>query len=322
MENKFEKIEFNVERDFSDTFNVSFKFLKQNFKPLLKTLIYLVGPFLFITALLSGIFTQNAFDIQSLMSGTGSPLDMFGPMYFLTILSTLVSALILIGITFEYVILYDEKGYAGFEIIDVWKAFVKDLGRIIGAFFGLLLIAILFVIIIGVVFGLLSLMGTVGGVFIGILSFLMVIGMLIAGPPIMFLLTVVYLIVIREKIGFWEAFSKARFLLKDNFWNTWVVTFVAYLIVGILSVVFTIPQSIAVGLVSFNSIQGGESDYSIIVIIFTMIGVLGGSLVNTLLYIMMSFQYYSLNEQKQGVGLLSQIDAIGADNSKDEDITI
>ena len=86
MENKYDKIEFNIERDFSDTFSVSFKFLKQNFKRLLKTLLYLVGPFLLVSALLSGFFTQNVFDVQSLMAGKGSPLDVFGPMYFLTIL--------------------------------------------------------------------------------------------------------------------------------------------------------------------------------------------------------------------------------------------
>ena len=37
---------------------------------------------------------------------------------------------------------------------------------------------------------------------------------------------------------------------------------------------------------------------------------------------MMSFHFFSLNEQKQGIGLLSQIEGIGADNSEDEDITI
>jgi len=319
MDQKYEKIEFNVERDFSDTFNVSFKFLKQNFKPLLKTLLYLVGPFLFLSALLNGIFTQNSFDISSMISGGTSPLSMLGPVYFFTIITSIISGIILVGVTFEYIVLYEEKGYKGFDVKDVWQAFVKDLGRITGAFFGLLFVGIVLVIVLGIIIGLFSIMGTAGGIIIGLL---MVIGLFIIGLPFAFVFIAVYLIVIREKIGFWAALSKARFLLKGNFWNTWVVIFIAYLIVGIIGVIFVIPQSIVTGLVTFNSIQNGVSDYSILLIVFTTIGVFGASLVNALLYIMISFQYYSLNEQKQGTGLLSQIDSIGTDNSKDEDITI
>ncbi|MGB0886788.1 MAG: hypothetical protein ACPGSL_01585 [Vicingaceae bacterium] len=319
MENKFEKIEFNEERDFSDTFSVSFKFLKQNFKPLFKTLIFLVGPFLLVSAVLNGVFTQNAFDVQALISGGASPLSMIGPVYFFTIIASIISGLVLIGVTFEYIVLYEEKGLGGFEVNDVWQAFIKDLSKIIGAFFGLMLLGITLVIAAGIIVGVFSLLGTAGGVIIGLLMF---IGIIIIGFPLAFVFVAVYLIVIKEKIGFWKALSKTRFLLKDNFWTTWVNVFIAYLIVGIIGFIFVIPQSIVTGLVTFNTIQDGASDYSILLIVFTTIGVFGASLVNALLYIIMSFHYYSLNEQKQGVGLLSQINNIGADNSKDEDITI
>ena len=185
-----------------------------------------------------------------------------------------ITGVLLMGITFEYMVLYSEKGYAGFEIIDVWKAFLNDLRGIVGAFFGTLLLGILIVVALGIVIGLFSLMGAVGGVIIGI--FLMI-GLLIIVFPLTFLFTSIYLIVIREKIGFWEALSKARLLLENNFWNTWVILFIAYLIVGIMGMVFTIPQSIIIGVTSFNTIQGGGNDHSLLVIIFTAIGVFLGN---------------------------------------------
>lgn len=320
-EKKYEKIEFNVERDFSDTINVSFTFLKQNFKRLFFTLLYLVGPFLLITSILNGIYAQGALDFSSLMQGNYNPLNVFSPMYFLAIISTIISGLLLVGITYEYMNLYERLGYAKFEIIDVWNEFKKDVWAIIGAFFGLILVMLIFGIAASIVVGIFSLMGTAGGVIIAIL---LIGGLLIVLFPLAFVFTVIYLVIIREKIGFWGALSKVRAVLNNNFWNTWVVILISYLIVAILSAIFTIPQAIVVGLVGFNSIQGDfTNDYSLLIIIFTTIGVFGGSLVRALFFIMAGFHYYSLNEQKQGAGLLSQIDGIGSpDDSEDEEITI
>jgi hypothetical protein len=270
IEDKHKKIEFNTERDFSDAFGTAFAFMRQNFKKLFLTLLYLAGPFLLISALLNAVYTQTAFDMQSLMTGGGAPLQMFTPVYFLTILFTLVSGLVFMAITFEYIVLYEEFGYDGFQISDVWKRFKQDIGRIVGAFFGLILVGIIVAIILGIIILVLSIIGPAGGVIMGLLAF---VGLLIFGLPIGFVFTIVYLIIIKERIGFWAALTKARAVLKNNFWITWVIMFLAYLIVSILTVITSLPLSIVTGLSAFNGLNGGGGDFSILLVILNVFSV-------------------------------------------------
>lgn len=320
MENKqVEKIEFNVERDFGELFNVSFKFVKQNFKKFILTLIYLVGPFLLVTALLNGIYTSNSFDIQSIIKGGVDVLSIFSPLYFLAIIATIISSMVLVGVVCEYMVLYEEKGFDGFSIQDVWNAFKKDFTLILGTFFSLFLVTIVFVIVLGVVISLFFLMGTVGGVLGGLI---LIIGLLIFALPIAFVLTSIYIIRIRERLGFMEALNKARFLLKDNFWWAWVIMFIAYIIVSILSIVFVIPEAIVGILIGLSSINGGADDYSLMLIIFSAIGIFGTSILRSLLIIIVNFYYFSLNEQKEGSGVLSRINQIGSNIAEEDETTI
>jgi len=315
LEDKYQKIEFNVERDFSDTFGASFTFLRQNFKKLFLSLLYLAGPFLLVSALLGSIYSQTAFDMKPMMQVYSTPFDIFTPMYFLSILFTLASSLVFMGVVFEYMVLYDERGYDGFQVADVWKRFRQDIGRIIGAFFGLLLVGILLGIGIAIIAFIFSFLGPGGGVIIGLLAF---VGVLIFGLPIGFIFTVVYLIVIKERIGFWQALRKARFVLKNNFWITWVIMFLAYLIIAILAIIVSLPLSIATGVSAFNGFTTG-GDFSILLVILTIVSVFGENMIRSIFLIIAGFHYFSLNEQKEGTGLLNQIDEIGkSDNSGDE----
>lgn len=316
LEDKYKKIEFNVERDFSDTFGTSFTFLRQNFKKLFLSLLYLAGPFLLIAALLNSIYSQTAFDMESMIQGAANtPFGIFTPMYFLSLLFTLAGSLVFMGVVFEYMVLYDERGYDGFQVADVWKRFKQDIGRVIGAFFGLLLVGILLGIGIAIIVFIFSFLGAGGGIIIGLLAF---VGVLIFGLPIGFIFTVVYLIVIKERIGFWQALRKARFVLKNNFWITWVIMFLAYLIIAILAIIVSLPLSISTGVSVFNGFTTG-GDFSILLVILTIISVFGENMIRSIFLIIAGFHYFSLNEQKEGIGLLNQIDEIGkSDNSGDE----
>ena len=62
------KIEFQRYRDFGQIINSTFEFIRQNFLPLLKSLIFITGPFLLITGLLLGFYQKSIFTLFQITS--------------------------------------------------------------------------------------------------------------------------------------------------------------------------------------------------------------------------------------------------------------
>lgn len=315
-----EQIEFNKTRDFSETLTISFSFLKQNFNLFFQTLLFLVGPILLLNAILSGIYLQNQFDITSIIKGNRTASDVFSPVYFLVVIFSLIANIMLMGIVYEFIMLYEKKGFGNFDVKEVWNAFVSDIGLIISTFLFLIGIAILFIVVFGLIAYLLVSLGA-GGMIVVSMVFLLV--FFVLGPPLAFLISAIYPIRIRERVGNGVALLKAYELVKANFGNTWIIMFVSYVIVAILAIVLTLPTSIAAGVMAFNSASSDTSSISSLVLtVFNVIATFGGSLVNTILLIIVAFHYFSLNEKEYGDGLLDRINQIGEQTDSNEDITI
>lgn len=314
-----EQIDFNKSRDFSETLSISFIFIRQNFQGFFKTILFLVGPVLLLTAILSGIFMQNMFDWNAIIAGNRIPTDIFSPVYFLIILFSIVANIMLVGIAYEYIILYEKNGLNNFTITDVWNAFVADLGLIISTFFFLIGILFLFGLAFALLTLVLSLLGTAGIVLLVIIYFA---AFFILGPPLVFLFSAIYPIRIRERIGNVAALSKAYNLTKSNFGGTWLIIFISYLIVVVLALFFAIPASIISGMNALHSINDTSSVSSLLFTSVNVISTFGGSLVNSLLFIIIGFHYFSINEKENGDGLLNRINQIGKQDENQDDITI
>ena len=69
MEN-FNFIEFHRTRDFSRKLNATFEFVKQNFKPLGKSILFIAGPPVLVASLVSGSFMS---EFMSFSSWVGNP---------------------------------------------------------------------------------------------------------------------------------------------------------------------------------------------------------------------------------------------------------
>lgn len=314
-----EQIEFNKSRDFSETLNVSFAFIKQNFKPFFKTLLFLVGPVLLLNSILSGLYLKNQFDFNAIIQGTRTATDVLSPVYFLIILFALVANIMLMGIVYEFIMLYEKKGANNFSVKEVWDEFVGDLGLITSTFFFLFGIGILFVVVLGLIGFLLAELGTVGMVLIFIFFLLF---FLVLGPPLAFIVSAIYPIRIRERVSNTEALSKAYELTKANFGNTWVIIFVSYIIVMVLTLFLTIPSSIAAVVLAVNAVSDGNATSTIILAVLNTLGTFGGSFINTIILIVIGFHYFSINEKENGDGLLERINQIGENETNNEDITI
>ena len=65
MEN-FNFIEFHRTRDFSRKLNATFEFVKQNFKPLGKSILFIAGPPVLVASLVSGSFMSEFMSFSSM----------------------------------------------------------------------------------------------------------------------------------------------------------------------------------------------------------------------------------------------------------------
>lgn len=322
MEN-MEKIEFNKERDFSETLSVAFSFIRQNFKVLISAILFLAGPLLLLSAILTSIYIQNMFNFSAIENIDSFDMlsSILSPVYFLVIIISIVVGILLLGIVYESMVIYEKNGREALSITTIWQAVLKDAGLLFSTFFYLMGILILFGMAVTIVTLIFSAIGVVG---VSIFMFLLFIAMLIFGPPLIFLISAIYPIRIRERIGNTAAFKKAYQLMRANFWNTWIVIFVSYLIVSMLALIFSLPQSIYTGAMQMNSLHDGTygEGSTIFFTILNIIAILGGNIINTLLFVIIGFHYFSTNEKVFGVGWSEKIDSIGTYTDDNQDITI
>lgn len=315
-----ERIDFEKERDFSNTLTVSFTFIKENFKLFFTSLLFLAGPLLLLNAILMSIYVQNVFNFQTFNPGDFESLQFFTPVYFLVIIIAIASSLVVLGVTFEYVFLYDKHNGANFTVNDVWNAFLRDLGMLISTFFFLIGIFILIMIALGIVIGLFAMMG---GILMGLIMFALFIALMVVGPPLLFVITAVYPIRIRERVGNLAALNKAYLLAKNDFGTTWILVFISQLIVGAIGFVFSLPQFVYTMVIQLNTLQNTAVETSSVLLTsFNMIATLGTSLTNAVFLVIVCFHYFSSNEKVFGGGLMKKIEDIGNTSEDNEDITI
>ncbi len=317
METK-EKINFRQVRDFGETFNVSVKFFRQNFKLFFQSLIFIAGPFLLISAVAGAFYQSNAVSMFSISKmGQSNIFSQFGWTYLIFILASILAHMALIGTVFSFMINYMEKGPEGFTVNDVGQTLVKNIGNILSVFFILMFLTIIVIAAAGAtIFGLASAVPALGILF-GIALFF---GILIILPPVMWQLSVVYLIKMQEQGSVFKSFSRTSKALKGNFWWTWVIMVCAVMAIGIISMVFALPQAVYQMVLMFSHIKDASGETSIPFLVVATVCTFCSTLLYSGIYVISAFHYYSLAEQKDGIGLMERIDEIGNTPNNNEEL--
>jgi len=130
----FTPLEFHRTRDFSKKINDTFEFLKQNFKPLVKSVLFIAGPPVLMGSLLVGSFIGDVFNLsQSSIANPGSDL---AETYFMSVnfwlqillasIFLLVSGVASLATINSYILLYGEKKSNQIEVSEVWSR-VKEI---------------------------------------------------------------------------------------------------------------------------------------------------------------------------------------------------
>ncbi len=270
------RVELKQIRDFGEIINDSILFFKQNFKPLLKAYFVICG-FFWASGLIVSIFSQ----IQTFQRKEDG-LSIFGPTYFLAIFFQVISYTMLMVTALSFITLYVEKGNEPPNVEEVWS-YVK--------FYFLRVLSSQILLILGLI------VATMCCFFPGVYFF-----------PVH---SLIFPIIIIENATLGYAFNRSFKLIKNNWWKTFGVSVVIYIIIVAAMIAFMIPVMLIVAVVVLI-IKVNPSHIYLIVY---------GSAMHLmqflyLLYtISVAFVYYSLTEQKDDGNLFNRIHMLGKNNS-------
>lgn len=281
-----QKIYLRKVRDFGENLGDTFQFIRQELKPLLKSFFFISGIFMLGAAVISGIYQMEVFsvfdDIGKKPSENIGVAGIFGsiftPTYFLIILLFVLGMVAMNVTVASYLKVYDQQETSP-TLEEVWIEFKRY-------FFRALIISLL-------------------------ISLLIVIGLILCILPGIYLAVVftpVVYIMVNEDASIGEAFSRCFSLVKENFWISLGIYFVAYLIysfaAGIIGVVF----GIFIGISSYLTTKELESTMAIV-----------NSVTNIFSYmfyvvfaVAVGLHYYNLAEKLDGIGMMRRLDTLGS----------
>ncbi|WP_256002130.1 MULTISPECIES: glycerophosphoryl diester phosphodiesterase membrane domain-containing protein [Pedobacter] len=275
------KIEFKKARDFGEMIGDTFVFIKQNFKPLMRTLLYLTG-FFFLAAILATMFQQ--LDMRKEVWGSGymdpTNLSMGMAVKSLTAMVFMLLTYTALYVTvLSYVDLYVQKGNVAPDNSEVWAYFRYYYFRLLGS----------------------SLLWTI----ILVIAFVLLVIPAIYLWPIMVLFMPV---MVMENTSFDKGMSRSFKLLKGQWWASAGTLLVSFLITAATSLVVSVPNSFLNILNTFSPESRGGSNLTIILssilqhlpALFSVIPIITSALL-----------YYSLVEKQENAGLLDRIDKFG-----------
>ncbi len=273
------KIEFQQYRDFGQILAATFEFLRENFKPLAKALVFLVIPFVLLSGIFNGIYQKEIFSF----SPSSTTLKEFGLSFGIFIFFTFITIMMLTNTVYSYIIIYiNKEDDLPIEVDEVWTLVKKNIVKIF-----------LFSIGYSIITLLASVLFIIPGIYVGVA------------------LVIIYIVGINENKGFFNAVSRCFYLIKNKWWFTFGLVIVLGIIQGFMGFLFQIPQYLAMFFVAFNSFDGSgmNSTTEMIFIITTIISSLN-FLFYSISFVGLAFHYFSLVEQKEAKGLLSKIETI------------
>jgi hypothetical protein len=297
-------VELRRVRDFGATINVIFEFLRANWKPLGKSVLYILAPVLIIGAVITGVY------LSTVLSGAFgrtvvTPDDVFGlygqmlPVFGAATIVLTIAITLMAAVVTGYVRLYiDRRGESTIEVDEVWREARQSFFRVLGTTIVAMLIAY-------------------APMLVGLLPALLLqtwwlipIGIFLAVIPTIYLYTCLSIIVpmrLEEEIGVFEAVARCIALMKGRWWFSFGVYFIISMVIGFVGMIFQAPIQI----VSMMSGFSGEPPSPAVLIPLGAFSAIGTYLLYSVLFLTSSVLYYNLVERKEGVGMVDRIKEIG-----------
>lgn len=291
----FQKIELRKMRDFSSKFNATFEFIRQNIKILLTSMLFISAPF-YILGMVFLAYYQN-FVLQGNPSFGGdstAALGYVGNMFryiFVFYFFIGVGYLLNVAIVYNIMRLYDQKtDVHDITVGEVWNLAKKDIGKLL-----------------------------VAGLLIAVVCAVGFVMLFIPGIYLAIVLSLIMPILIFEHKSVGDAFSRCFFLIKDKWWSTFGLLFIASMLQIVMGLVFNIPTYIFTFLVTFHRAKSEMMDAPLwektALLLSTCISATGAALLGCVGLIALAFQYFNLVERREAQGLMNRMETIGLPES-------
>ena len=302
-----QKINFKKEREFGEIINATISFIGENYKLLLKALFLYVGPFAVFIGLFTGLMQKSMFDFRG-NQDVGQMGNFFLYIFFILILGAIAYSL-LIGVTYEYIKLYINSEEKEIALEEVWQNTRAGFWNVLGT---LLLVGIIF-------FGVYIVSALVVGM-LAIISPFLIVFIFVPITWVAVSLSLVFIIRGYENADIGAALSRSFYLVKNNWWWTFLLLFVTGICVGIVRLIFNLPYIVNYfsNMVSLSSSSGLQQDQNLFVIILPIISSLASYILSAIIFIVMAFQYFSLVEKKDKTQLSLKVDDLLPNPKEDE----
>ena len=264
------EIQFRKKREIGDIFTDSFEFVRQEYKLISKLVAVYVLPFMVLYGIVQ-VYLQKNIISKIDYTDTEALLANFGPLYlniFLFSLFGLFVQSLLIATYYSYIEVYVKKGKGNFDLGEITPQLFEN---------GLLAIGASLVIFIIVIFGL----------------FMCII------PGIYFANTfsIAFIILIFEKKGMGNALMRSVYMLKSDWWNTFLINIVGLIMVSTVGLIMSIPTMIngfSVNIFSPTQTPVEYPDwYWVLIGASTVIS----SILWIIPYTFLAFQYFNIDER-------------------------
>ena len=270
------KIEFRKVRDFGGLLNVTFDYIKKNFKVLFKSNLLISAPFILLAGVFLGIYQSSMFNFTS-----DNVLPQIGIPFLLSMVFLFLSYFVITVVTYSHLLVYMQSETGTIDIDDIWQTVKKN-------FFMILFTGIGNTVVVG--FGFIFLI--IPGVYLAIA------------------LSLIFIVRLEEGLGFVAAIKRCTKLISGNWWFTFGLLIVVGIIQGFLQYILYLPNYIVMFFTVFTGVNSESSGLNRILYIFSSIISSFGSLLYMISTISISFHYYNLVERKEAPGLLQQIENI------------
>jgi len=320
-----DKIVFYKERDFGEKFNVTFEFVKQNWKILLRYALYGVLPLAFVGALSLNSLMQTMLDASSGNTMLDDKLNYSMLFSYALLMPTSLIAYIWIGtVVFSMMQFYNahDEGLQDVAFQDLKPYFKRNAWRLFKCGLVGTLIAIVF---LAVFFAVIAIGAAINsGAMIAFFCFLLVVAFFVCFVPLI-LVTPTYVF---EDISVWRAYVRG-FRLG---WSTWGgifgLGFVLSLLSNVVSFVFVMPWEVCffVKAIFVQAYAGeetfvGSAAFTIFQYVFGVIMWIGTYLIYDLFFISTRYLYSHAAEKLDDMSVGQGIDDFEemADKNQDDD---
>ncbi len=297
-----DELDFRQERDFGQKITATFEFIGGHFRPLARVLLYLVVPAALLRSIAAGFSGllpgTNALNANADNGVWAMQRDLYAA-YLVQpaawanlVLSTVFSTLLIVAV-YGYVRCCLERSTApvpaalpglpppGITPTDVWAVVQR---QFVGCYFAL---------------------WGVGA--------LVLVGMFVLFVPGLYLsvaLSIFFAVKVMEDTGFGTTLSRSFKLMKGQWWQTFGLLLAVFLIL------YMLVLALGLATVAFSGIFTGllHLDFAnspVLAVAFTSLNSLAQLLLYPILLLLLGFQYFSLVEMNDGVGLERLVNRIG-----------